>query len=159
MILDTSVLSLGGKPWRITGPAALVEQAANLVPVEKNTVFTVYTNNMRVVAGIAMSCPLTGDQDVDDVMWTTYLETEWALFRLAMSSEEATIPDAVWYVIFGYRPSRQTDTLRSRPDVLDICMVHDQRMWSLLCNDPKCDINDHSPAGFPVNVPGLSTID
>jgi hypothetical protein len=148
-----------GGPWKVTGPAALVETVAHLVEPVVNTIVSVYTNNLRVVLAVSMEVPITGNDEADDDLWQEYLHAEWATYVAAMGDEEAITPDAVWYVILGYRPARQTDWLRHRPDVCDVCMVHDQRMWSLLCNDPHCSINDHSPAGHPVSVPGLSTID
>jgi hypothetical protein len=156
------LLELGGweGTWRVEGPLALVERLSDVLESpHKDTIVTVYTNNMRVVAAIAMEVPITGDDKVDFEIFEMYASIEWATFQLAMQNPEATIPDAVWYVILGYRPSRQTDFLRRRPEVMDMLMVHDGRLWSLMCSDPHCPVPDHSAAGLPLAIPALAEIE
>jgi len=122
--------------WFLTCPADLVRSvsgiaAAREMPLE-GAVFSVYTRNRHVVHCEAFT---VGTSMAD---WAAYLVAEAIELSVSLVGPDVLAPHAVTYVVFGHRPSVQTDVLLLRPHVLDVLVAYDGRFWSLTCADPSC---------------------
>ncbi len=122
--------------WYLRSPAELVRDVSRIAADRslslEGAVFTVYTRNRHVVHCEAFT---VGDGVAD---WAAYLVAEALELSVSLVGPDAVAPQAVTYVVFGHRPSTQTDALRLRPHVSDVLVVYDDRVWSLVCADPSC---------------------